>query len=120
MPSPLPVDRLEYRRLLWRSRMVTAVLSAPFVVGVLQIVALAGSDGDSRRSAALVFLFLGLYTIVAGWALFRVWRRSFAARPVVLAVDATHAEQIGVPGLDDLPPGRHRSLSGEQELPQRW
>jgi len=118
MPSPLPVDRLEYRRLLWRSRIGTALLAVPVVLGVVQVVTLAGS-GD-QRPAALVFLYLGLYTIVAVWASVRLWRRSFAARPAVLAIDATPAEQVGVPDLDDLAPGRHRSLSGEQEPPRRW
>jgi len=120
MPSPLPVDRVEYRRLLWRSLVGTAVLAVPLVLGVTQIVTLVASDDGDTRPAAFVFLFLSLYTIAAVWWAVRLWRRSFAARPVVLAVDATYAEQVGVPGLDDPAPARHRSLSGEQELPPRW
>ncbi|HUX71054.1 MAG TPA: hypothetical protein VMV41_11125, partial [Cellulomonadaceae bacterium] len=55
----------------------------------------------------------------AWWILRAVWRRSFAARPVVLSADAGPGALIGVPELDE-PPRPHQSLTDEIDPPTRW
>ena len=121
MPRSAPTDRVVYARLLRRSRWLTAAASVPFAVLATELVSRALSDDPSTHaSAAFVFFQLGLYSILAGVALWFTWRRSFRARPVVLAHDAQPGTVMGVPELD-APAGRHSTLSGNAEPPpRRW
>ncbi|MGN8245501.1 hypothetical protein ACTHAM_002624 [Cellulomonas soli] len=116
MPSPLPVDRARYLRLRWQARAATAVaclLVAPVLLEVLR----AARSGD--RAGALWLLNLALVVAGAGAVVAAMWKRSFAARPHVLPVDAGPGQAAGVPELDE-PSGRHLGLGGDQEPPSRW
>lgn len=123
---PLPVDRVAYLRLRWRARVVTLVAAAPvgLVLVPAVVAAVRADDPQVNASAAWWFFQLGLYLVVASWAVGRAWRRSFAARPYTQTLDdlgaarPTPAAQ-GVPTLDDAA-GRHLGLSGRLEPPRRW
>jgi hypothetical protein len=85
----------------------------------LSLVQLARSEGQTRATAGFVFFVLVLAGGAAGYGVFVLWRRSYAARPHVLPLDATPGQVVGVPELDE-PSGRHLGLGGEQEPPTRW
>lgn len=119
MPRALPVDRIAYRRALRTSRLVTAALAAPVPWLMVELLTRAGGEGQTRASAGMVFFILAVHLVIATAVLVPVWRRSYRLRPVVLHVDASHAERIGVPELDE-PAGPHRGLSGQVPPPTRW
>ncbi len=113
----VPVDFVAYRRLRRRVRLASLgfALVATWLVYVL--VVLVGLS-DSRMAIVPYLLLCGL-GVTAWWTLRGMWRRSRAARPVVLSADAGPGALIGVPELDQ-PPRPHRSLTGEIGPPARW
>jgi hypothetical protein len=120
VPPPLPVDRLAYRRALRTSRLVTAALTLPAVWLVLEVVARhRATEPQTRASAGFAFFVLGVHVLVSLLVLVPVWRRSYRLRPVVLPVDATHGQQVGVPELDETS-GPHVGLTGQVPPPTRW
>lgn len=120
MPSALPTDPEEYLRRRGHARAATALWAMFLVPQVASLVQLARSDStQTRATAGFVFFVLVLAAAVTGYGVLTLWRRSYAARPHVLPLDATPGQVVGVPELDE-PSGRHLGLGGEQEPPTRW
>lgn len=119
MMRPAPTDFARYRRLRWRARWATLGFGWAVVVLVRATVLQATVDSDASRWAIVPFLVL-CGALGAGWVVLgALWRRSYAARPVVQTLDPTPGELYGIPMLDDDLP-RHRGLTGETEVPTRW
>jgi len=116
---PAPTDFARYRRLRWRARWATLVIGFVVVVLTRAMVLQATVDSDTSRWAVLPFLLL-CGALGAGFMVLRaLWRRSYAARPVVQTLDPTPGELYGIPMLDDDLP-RHRGFTGETDVPTRW
>ncbi len=113
----VPVDVLAYRRLRRRARL--ASLGFALVATWLVYLVVVMSGRDDPRAAILPYLLLCGLGAAAWWILRAVWKRSFAARPVVLSADPGPEALIGVPELDQ-PPRPHQSLTGEIDPPARW
>lgn len=116
---PLPIDFAEYRRLRRRARVLTlacAVVAAPLTY---RTVLALGAEGEARRPGLIAFVALGALAYTAWRVVVPAWRRSWASRPTVLALDPTPGQIYGIPELDE-PPRRHRGLTGEDEPPTRW
>ncbi|MHB1490025.1 MAG: hypothetical protein ACYCTH_05940 [Cellulomonas sp.] len=113
----VPVDVLAYRHLRRRARL--ASLGFALVATWLVYLVVVMSGRDDPRAAILPYLLLFGLGAAAWWALRGLWRRSYAARPVVLSADAGPGALIGVPELDE-PPRPHRSRTGEIDPPARW
>lgn len=120
MPRHVPTDRDAYRRLRWQARWITVGALIPFTLSLVELVRLAGDEDPTVTvKAGWAFFQLGLYAIGAGLVVWWAWRRSFRARPVVLAHDAGPGATTGVPELD-APSRAHTSLTGEVPPPRRW
>jgi len=117
--DPAPTDVAEYRRRRRLSRWASLV--AAVIVGYLALATGAAllTEGGPDPVGLIAFLLLAAALAVSWNVLGRLWRRSFAARPVTLSTDPTPGEVYGMPGLDD-PPRPHRGLSGEEQPPTRW
>lgn len=118
--TALTADR---RRYLARRR-VARVLTLAVVVhqGVLlaDVVARGGAAEPTRHaSAALGLVVLVVTSVALAALLWWAWQRVAAVRPVVLPLDATVGEAVGIPELD--PSARaHLSLTGQVDVPRRW
>lgn len=120
MPSPLPVDRVVARRRLITAWVVTLVVAVELAGRVAFLRPYARSDDSyTHATAAWIFFWLGLETIVLVTVVVWQWRRWLAVRPVVLPVNASRAVAAGVPELDE-PSGPHLGLSGQVDPPTRW
>jgi len=120
MPRHIPTDPYVYRRLRWQARWITVAALVPFTLSSIELVQLASSDDPTIAvKAGWAFFQLGLYVIPATAVAWWAWRRSFRARPVVLAHDAGPGTACGVPELDAAPRD-HLSLTGDQPPPRRW
>ena len=116
----LVADRLAYRRKRWTARLVTAAVLAHQGALVVDVVHRALSDDPRTRASAAFGLFLlGVTSIGLGLLVVSLWRRSAAARPVVVPIDASIAEAVRIPELDAAPRD-HLGLHGHVEPPQRW
>lgn len=113
----VPVDLLAYRRLRRRARAASLGLALVAVWFVYLVVVLAASPDP--RLAIIPYLLLCGLGATAWWTLRGMWRRSFAARPVVLSADAGPGALIGVPELDEAP-RPHQSLTDGFDPPTRW
>jgi len=121
MPSPLPVDRVEYHRRRWIARGVTSVALVLTGLRVRRLwLSFVTDDANVRLVGGWLFFLAGLEVIALGMVTVWAWRRSYAARAVVLPVDASAAVAAGVPELDGMPEVRHVGLSGTVEPPRRW
>ncbi|HWS58569.1 MAG TPA: hypothetical protein VN257_08520 [Actinotalea sp.] len=116
---PVPTDFARYRRLRWTARGATVGVALLIAALVRVTVVLAGLEPEVSRAAILPFLLLCATLVAAGRLLWTLWRRSFAARPVVQSLAPTPGEVYGIPELDAEPP-RHRGLAGEVDPPTRW
>jgi hypothetical protein len=125
VPRPLPVDRAAYLRLRWRARAGTAIAALPAALLLLNtVLAARAEDPRAHATGAWSFFYLGVYLLVAGAGVARLWLRSRAARPVVQRLDDLGAARPsdlarGVPGVD-APSGAHRGLTGRTPPPRRW
>lgn len=116
----LTADRLEHRRRRRTALLLTAAVCGHQALLVADMMARVTSDSDDlRKSAAWLFFLLGVTSILAGMLLWWAWRRVVEVRPVVLPIDATVAEAVGVSELESAP-RPHLGLSGQVELPRRW
>lgn len=116
----LTADREEHRKRRRTARLLTVAVCGHQTLLVADMVARATSDSDDlRRSAAFVFFLLGVTSILLGMLLWWAWRRVADVRPVVLHLDATVAEAVGIPELESQP-RPHLGLSGQVEPPRRW
>lgn len=120
MPSPLPVDRAAARRRLVTAWVVTFLAAVELAGRVAFLRPYARSDDSSTHAtAAWIFFWLALETILLVTVAVWQWRRWLAVRPAVLPVNATRAAAAGVPQLDE-PSGPHVGLSGRVDPPRRW
>ncbi|MDM7853426.1 hypothetical protein [Cellulomonas alba] len=120
MPSPLPVDRVVARRRLLWAWVVTLLATGELAGRIAFLQPYARSDDPfTHATAAWIFFWLALETILLVTVVVWQWRRWLAVRPVVLPVDATRAVAAGVPELDE-PSGAHLGLSGQVDPPPRW
>ena len=117
--KPLPTDFAEYRRRRRLARLASLVLA--LVLGRLlwALVVLASRDDPTRALAMVPYVPIVGLGALGGVVLGRLWRWSFAARPVVQSLDPTPGEVYGIPELDE-PPRRHVGLSGDVQAPRRW
>ncbi|MGV8977546.1 MAG: hypothetical protein ACOH17_05830 [Cellulomonas sp.] len=117
MVQPTPVDRVAYLQLRRRAR----VASGSFlVVGVWLFYRMARlASGPTNPLAIIPFLALAALGVLASVVLRRMWRHSFAARPVTLRLDPDTGEFVD-PAAAEEPPRRHRTFTGEAQPPQRW
>jgi hypothetical protein len=113
----VPVDLLAYRRLRRRARLASLGFALVATWLVYLVVVLSGL-ADSRMAILPYLLLCGLGA-TAWWALRGMWRRTLAARPVVLSADAGPGALIGLPELDEAP-RPHQSLTGVVDPPTRW
>ena len=115
----MPTDFAEYHRLRRRARQLTVAFLLPAGYCVYRMGVALGREGPERKEGIGSFFAICVLAALAWWLVVPAWRRSFAARPVVLPLDPTPGQMYGVPELDD-PPRRHTAFSGEIEPPTRW
>ncbi|GCD21898.1 hypothetical protein ACFO3K_02130 [Cellulomonas algicola] len=116
----LTADREEHRKRRRTAWLVTVAVCGHQALLVGDMVVRATSDSEElRKSAAFVFFLLGVTSILFGLLVWWAWRRVVEVRPVVLPLDATVAEAVGIPELESTP-RPHLSLTGQVELPRRW
>ena len=74
---------------------------------------------DVRATAAWGLYLHGVSSLLAGLLLWWAWRRVAEVRPVVLPLDVSVADAVGIPELES-EPRPHLGLSGRVDAPRRW
>ena len=115
---PLPTDFADYRRKRRRARLATFVLGLVAARTIYLMVTILRQGGDTR-AAIVPYLGLAAVGVLAWFVVAPMWRRSYAARPVVQSLNPTPGEVYGIPELD-ADPQRHQGLSGQVDPPTRW